>query len=756
MKGKKTALAFVLAIVLAFAPLAAADYYELWCLGDGEVADFSALCNPLMDPLTGPSIVCVHFLDSGSICPSSLNICNSLGLGCSSGEGNTTIDSTPPTLEVFSPAEGELYTERTVYIDIDVDESVSLHYKDNSVAPRWKSLCSSCSSYTGERNFDEGFNDITFRAVDGSGNEAFQTVTFNVDSRDPDLGSIEPSSGFASGEFTVEFEESTPDDLIINYGNFDLGFRDHFIDIGTECTEDDDEYECATQIDLSDYDGQQITYFVSLTDLASNIDQTAEKTLQVDYSDPVINSIDHVVDGKRVTFTLSITESYFDEVTYIDYSDDRPREKRLCNSLVGEICEKTVSFNKDGDHDVTITVKDEAGNTATAALQFFTDSKDPRIRDTEPSRGFASGLFEIEFEEQNPETLVLNYGNDGTGMRAHSFDLLQCSVDEDEYYCSEQLDLSDFDGEEIEYSFVLTDRVGQTDEDGEDDLAVDISYPIINEIDYYIDGKNVYFTIDVTEPYLDEITYIDYADDRPRERRLCSRLTDGACEKRVSFKDGDHDVTITVKDEAGHSTAQPIQFFTDSKDPKIKDIEPSRDFASGLFEIEFEEQNPEHVEIEYGNFDMGFIDYELDISEDCTQTDDDEYVCSRVFDLSAYDGYEIEYSFLVTDRVGQTDEDSEDDLPVDTTFPVIESIDYELDDSRAEIFLEATELNLDKITYLNNDDSRPREKTFCSRLTDGECVKRISLNEGPNNLEFYVLDEAGNSIVESLFIFLEL
>ena len=95
-----------------------------------------------------------------------------------------------------------------------------------------------------------------------------------------------------------------------------------------------------------------------------------------------------------------------------------------------------------------------------------------------------------------------------------------------------------------------------------------IEYVILNNPDsFWWQGagirytRYIYFEFDVTEKNFDEITYIDWNDRRPRERRLCSRLRDGRCEKKKSFRRGEHNLTIYIKDKAGNSVQKNIDFI---------------------------------------------------------------------------------------------------------------------------------------------------------------------------------------------------
>ncbi len=755
----ETKLALGIFTLLLALPFVAADSYQLWCLYDGESVDFGQLCAPGRAVITAPNpgfnSVCVHLLDSGAICYTNPNICNGRGLSCSNSTagGNATIDVTPPTLIISSPTDNEMFSTRNVLINLQASERVDITYQKASDPRRWTSLCSDCFSYNRERTFEEGINEITFRAVDRARNEAFYTVQFYVDSKKPRLKSFAPTSGFVSGDFTVRFQEDNPEVLTIHYGNLETGYREYRFNLETECVKSSSETQCTTSLNLADYDGQRIEAYSTILDLGGNVDESTHYILDVDYSNPIITRLDYTVQGKKANFVIEVDEPYFSEVNYLDNSESNPKEKKLCTKLVNNICEKQITFNKDGAHEIVITVKDKAGNAAQQTINFFTDSNVPKINEVLPAKGFSSGVFEITFIEDNPTSLVLEYGNQQTGFRTKGFSLESCSRNGNKYFCSESVNLNDYNGQNIEYKFTLTDGTGQSAQKQQTGIGVDISYPIISSLEYDVSGKYVYFTIRVEEDYLSEISLIDNSDPRPKEIRLCNRVVNGICEKKISFsRDGGHDVTLKVTDLAGHVTAQEVVFFTDSKKPKINSVSPGKKFASGNFEIAFIEDNPTSLVLEYGNSALGFTSEQLSIDEDCS-SQGGKYSCYTDLDISFYEGYEIDYTFTLTDRAGQSVSKGAKSLWVDTTFPVINSIDYQILGLKTEVTVSATEHNLYEITYKNNDDSSPREKSFCKRLDlYSQCSNKISLNRGTNRLDFTIYDGAGNTAVQQIVI----
>ena len=114
--------------------------------------------------------------------------------------------------------------------------------------------------------------------------------------------------------------------------------------------------------------------------------------------------------------------------------------------------------------------------------------------------------------------------------------------------------------------------------------------------------------------------------------------------------------------------------------------------------------------------------------------------------MEYYAGEEINYEVNLADLAGQVAQSSAQNLGVDHTFPIINSISHIMNGNKAIVTLDITENNLDKIYYTDNTG---RTKTFCSFTILGKCSKMLSLKPGNNNFEFQVYDKAGNSVSET-------
>ncbi|MCK5149368.1 hypothetical protein KAJ87_00385 [Candidatus Pacearchaeota archaeon] len=264
-----------------------------------------------------------------------------------------------------------------------------------------------------------------------------------------------------------------------------------------------------------------------------------------------------VYTSRKVLISASANESA--KWRYMDLRKGRGW-KSLCTNKLTEDCDKKITL-KEGLNNISLKATDRANNDGFYNVSFFIDSKKPKIYKTYPKRGFADGNFEVQFKEENPESLILYYGSDEYELNIEE----NCYEKRGKYYCDTNVDLDSYDGQEIEYYFVLEDIAGNMAESKHYSLDVDTTFPVINNPDSFYDvkGRYVYFKINITEKNFDEVFYVDNNDPRLREKKLCSRLKEGICEKRKRFKRGDYDLTIYVLDEAGHSTGEGISFEID-------------------------------------------------------------------------------------------------------------------------------------------------------------------------------------------------
>ncbi|MBU2633927.1 MAG: right-handed parallel beta-helix repeat-containing protein [Nanoarchaeota archaeon] len=271
---------------------------------------------------------------------------------------------------------------------------------------------------------------------------------------------------------------------------------------------------------------------------------------------PINNTI---YSSRRILFDITATEKLA-KIEYIDYTDRRPRWKPLCSKCDSYKREKSFT---EGEHEIVVRCTPYFGDDEIHEMEFTNDYKPPRISKTSPSRNsYTNGSgFYVKYREDNPVRVSVNYNP------TVDLDLEGCVKDGRYEECYVDLNLSDYDGEEIEYYFVVEDIAGNMDESRKVKVKVDTTPPVLNNPNSFWEqgtgrySKYLYFDMDITEENFDEVRYY-YEDSRERIRdtRLCSRLRDGECVKRRRMGSGEIPLRIEILDEAGNGVWEEIEF----------------------------------------------------------------------------------------------------------------------------------------------------------------------------------------------------
>ena len=400
---------------------------------------------------------------------------------------------------------------------------------------------------------DSSFSNSLFKAInfDNTNNGLIEGNVFrnNGDPNNPGRPSLR-ITGINNRIYNNNFFDNGVTDANINLNTYCVnGVGNNYFNGATgpscSCIPTNPSEEICDDLD-NDCDGE-IDGFVNGADIC-------DESRFIAINSPILE----VYGDKKISLDIQISE-IVDEITYIDNSDSRPRERRLCRNC--EEYNRSKSF-RDGFHELEIRAYLDRDIIDSKEVNFTIDSRAPRLGKSSPGRGFANGIFNIEFREDNPENLILNYGNDLIGLRGTNVNLNNCIKERRSTSCTIEVNLSDYNNEEIDYWFEITDIVGNIDDGRIISLDVDSIDPLVLDFNYSINRKRVEFIFEIDEDNFDEITYVDQNDRRPRERRLCSRLRGGECNAKKSFRTGDHNVTLTIKDDAGNSFVLENNLFT--------------------------------------------------------------------------------------------------------------------------------------------------------------------------------------------------
>jgi len=375
MKSRETLILkmFVITLVIAIAGINLISAYNWQCFVKGEKINF---CGSVQDRVCNEDECrfCVNGYDAVNKCYhyGGWNICNTVSPTCvfsggTGGGGGGVGDTQAPTITLSNPKNGTMYKERVIPFIITTSEISDIYYTDLiNGRGRWVKICTNCKSSSSNRNFNDGINRINIRAKDKAGNTAFKEITFFVDSKKPKIHKIDPRQGFANGNFSVQYSETNLKKINLTYGNALKGFKK--IEL-SGCQNGNKLWCMAKNVNLSVYNGQEITYYFTVEDKAGSIISSREAKLKVDTVAPKINSFSNVTSGNKLTFKFSITETNFDVISYTDNFNGKLITKTLCSTLKNGICEKSLTFSK-GSHSVVFKVLDEAGNSVTKSISF--------------------------------------------------------------------------------------------------------------------------------------------------------------------------------------------------------------------------------------------------------------------------------------------------------------------------------------------------------------------------------------------------
>lgn len=250
----------------------------------------------------------------------------------------------------------------------------------------------------------------------------------------------------------------------------------------------------------------------------------------------------------------------------------------------------------------------------------------------------------------------------------------------------------------------------------------------------------------------DEIVSIYYAypDSRGRWSPICNKCTSYGGKR--SFREGANNLTFRTRDLVGNTAFFNLSFIVDSQKPRIAKTLPSGGFAASDYYLEFKELNPASLILYYGNDISGRKSLLFDIKLDCVQDFRDltKYTCSRHVDDEEYDSETIQYYFNLTDIAGNSFKSRVIGLKIDTSDPIINSLEFNIKKRAVTLTLDITELNFDVAEYRDNSALVPTWRTLCSTLNNGICKKMLTFSSGHHDLDIQVIDDAGNSVGQAI------
>ena len=295
------------------------------------------------------------------------NRCSGSPCSC---EGAHAGDLEDPVITLTLPVDNFVSGTRSVDFMLDVDEDVSLYYKDSADERRgFRKLCSSCKKFDDKISFVDGPHTITLQAVDYNSNDAEETVSFFVDSRKPRIKKILPKAkGYTNGTFIVEYDEDNLEKITLVY---DQGFGP--VSVVRENCPSGAKQQCTFFV--PGMSNLPLNYSFIVEDVISTVQSKEVKAVNVDTEVPVMSVIEPYITtygtntySGSVLFDVDVSEEItLEYLDYVEGSTRIPKWYKLCSKCDNYYKKRYLAK---GNHNMIIRATDLAGNSDQSSVSF--------------------------------------------------------------------------------------------------------------------------------------------------------------------------------------------------------------------------------------------------------------------------------------------------------------------------------------------------------------------------------------------------
>ena len=242
---------------------------------------------------------------------------------------------------------------------------------------------------------------------------------------------------------------------------------------------------------------------------------------------------------------------------------------------------------------------------------------------------------------------------------------------------------------------------------------------------------------------LADIFYKDNLDDRASFVRLCQNSL--GCGKNIRFHEGFNSLLVKARDHSGNEGFTMVNFTVDTKPPRINEILPEQDeYVQGRVEflVDYDEDNVVSIMLHYGT-DPNANQVEL---SNCPSGNDQ--ICTKVLDVSAFNGQLLNYYFTINDVIQSTNSEIVS-VFVDAGPPVMtvtspQNTDY----GKKKVLFDISVNEPVRLDYIDLLDKRPKLKKLCA-----DCMayhKSIAFKDGPHEVIISAKDISGNLVDQTI------
>jgi hypothetical protein len=612
--------------------------------------------------------------------------------------------------------------------------------------------------------------------------------------------------GYMEGKLTYNFTLNTTDYLFGNYSTKLTSYID-----GNDFSKEGDDILIAESVNITDlpslpgcaYETDNITLSANITGNIVNV--TVEANISGNLTNYTTTNLENVystvvngIGGENLTWRF-IVEDVFGDLIYGDWNDlyivrrtslsvNPPSPNGLNNWYVVEPTwtlsnpdasqlwyrwngDPRINYTETGpfglenianlDKQSAGTVKLRISSETVCGLEeweeevFYIDLTDPLITDLFPENNSEVNNLRPSISAYLDEVYQSNSGIDESSiiMKVDGVEVSPIVTEYDNldrrvvYNPSSDLSV----GEHEAYVYVM-DKSGRASELSwkfVTNVTSLINLTVYSPEDAIYDSKRALFNI-TTEREVEKIEYINYADNRPRWRTLCRRCNEYGFDRKKTktLREGENNITIKATNEFDFVEEKNISIMVDSKKPRISRTTPKRNaiINGSNFYLKLREDYLKHISmvIEFnGSKDI----IPLDVNN-CVQ--DRSYKgCNYDFDLTVYDGKQIEYYFIVKDSINQV-ESRKTKVWVDTTPPELDVYFPEDDFYGRKVPFNITVSEKVLIEYYNPSDRNARWRRLTSNKDEygNTRFKTKTFKRGMHDLQIRATDKAGNSDID--------
>ncbi len=263
------------------------------------------------------------------------------------------------TLTLYPPLQME-YNTRSIPVYVHASEIVDVLQYTLDSSNHARVLCKECSSVNKTISANDGNHTLKIDALkDGVTIE--KIIIFSVDSTKPRILSFESAAEKLNGTFLLSYTDVFLRNVSLYYKTNTTPFTKK---IETHCPRGEKQ-TCVLTQDLSSFNHNTLSFFVSLADSFSVINSTVQKN-EVDTLSPsitIISPLDKsILETKVVTLQLSSNE-----IVDTLYAIDKERPRSFCSRCTSELRKRTLS---DGNHSLNVVATDLGGNTYSSQTSF--------------------------------------------------------------------------------------------------------------------------------------------------------------------------------------------------------------------------------------------------------------------------------------------------------------------------------------------------------------------------------------------------